>query len=63
MKIKAIERLPRWRTIPGITKADYRALQASKVVDVPDKTAELMISHGYAAKPLTIPVNTNTDEE
>jgi len=51
MKIKATETFHdrTYVTIPGpLTKADFHALRAGKVVDIPDQTAEHLIECGHA---------------
>lgn len=49
MRIKAISKLPRLITIPGkIGNKDYRALQAHKIIDIEETSAQFLIDHGYA---------------
>lgn len=46
MKIKAIKKLPRWITIPGLAKKDYQALRDGETVEVSAATAQYLISNG-----------------
>lgn len=48
MKIKTIKKLPRWITIPGLAKKDYRSLQSGKAVEVRGDAGQYLVSNGFA---------------
>ena len=50
MKIKAIAKLPRLMTIPGLGVKDYRELQADKAVEVAENSGEYLVKRGFAEK-------------
>ena len=48
MKIKAIKKLPRWMTIPGLAKKDYKSLRDGKAVEVAIEAAQYLIANAFA---------------
>ncbi len=48
MKIKAIKKLSRWITIPGLAKKDYQALRDGKTVEVAIEAAQYLIASAFA---------------
>ena len=48
MKIKAIKNLPRWITIPGLTKKGYRALQEGKTIEAGNDAVDYLVTKGFA---------------
>ncbi len=48
MKIKAIKKLPRWITIPGLAKKNYQALRDGKTVEVAIEPAQYLIANAFA---------------
>lgn len=47
MTIKAIKKLPRLITIPGLKKKEYRALQSGKAVEVSGDVGQHLVSCGF----------------
>lgn len=48
MKIKVIKKLPRWITIPGLAKKNYRALCDGKTIEVAIEAAQYLIANAFA---------------
>ena len=58
MKIKAIVKLPRLMTIPGLDHDGYRQLQAGEAVDVAENSGEHLVKRGFAEKVVETPTAT-----
>jgi len=63
LKIKAIAKLPRLITIPGLDREGYRELQAGKAVDVAENSGECLIKRGFAEQLEDAPAAGGTNGE